>query len=234
METSSKVTLYDMLAMVIPGFLLLMLPFAIFGELHTLCDNKSSNPWLILIIFIASYMLGLIYHRFSILAYIKQIIKKCNWKESFCKNFPRWIVLIIYFRNNQEQIQKIGEIVEKESGQDKKDKSEYSLPQYYKAYYFLMKNNMLNNIPILEVQVAFTKNIASIAFLYSILPLMSCTAIHIFVNNYHPALPYCIALTLLILTVALLWTMVKTQDKIYELVWEGDKYLRMINNEKNN
>ena len=116
--------------------------------------------------------------------------------------------------------------IEKQYKNDKKGKCKYNLHQYYKACYSLMGKNYLNSIPVLEAQVAFIKNLVPIVLLYSVL-LIPCTKIHIFINCLLLN-PCCIAITGFVLAGAMLYAMVRIQDKIYELVWEGKRYLDEI------
>jgi hypothetical protein len=44
---------------------------------------------------------------------------------------------------------------------------QYDTNSYYKAYYKLMKNGMLYNIPTLETQVVFIRNILPITLFYN-------------------------------------------------------------------
>ena len=148
MNASSKVTLYDMLAMVIPGFLLLLLFYAGFGWQFEIPVGMNELVAGILM-FIACYTVGLIYHKA-----VEYLYNKAG------------------FRNNKANIQKALEkfqINEGKSGIDKKS----VLPVYYQTYYRLMKHNMLNSIPVLEAQVAYIRNMLPLMALY-IIALCSC------------------------------------------------------------
>ena len=232
MEVSSKVNLYDTLTMVIPGFLLLlMVQFAVCGEYNQWrCLYEKNSVLFALAIFIASYILGLIYNRVSFTDIVKCILKifKC---DCLCNKF-----LIFDFRNNRERIRKAGEefkqkfekrceldcTQEPECEINKKSEPKYCLQRYYKAYYSLMEKDCLNSIPVLEAQVAFLKNMIPVILFY-IYPLVK----HfdgIFGKSSHlcslAAVIFVIAITFVMYRI-----MVKIQDKIYFLVWEGDKYL---------
>jgi len=202
-DAISKTTLYDMLTMVIPGFLLLML--------FPLCCpcwlTNFQNGTSIFMLFIACYIVGLIYHKA-----IESLFNKLN------------------FRNNTKQIEKMynkfccdfkkdGEIIPKE-----KEKIQ-NKHQYYKAYYRLMNNNMLNNIPTLEAHVAFIRNLMPVLLLY-IVALCCCRCCIFCINSCG------LAIALLVVFVILMVLFFEIQDKIYYLVWEGEAYLEEIEQDK--
>jgi len=231
MEVSSKMTLYDMLAMVIPGFLLLMVPVAICGNfLQLACIYDKHSFMFILIATIASYAVGLVYHWIiiSIGSCFKWDKNKMKWDcESCKKTIKKWIILFFDFRNNLWRIREMK--IKHNNEINKNDHNKPTKDDYYHAYYFLMEKKCLHNIPILELQVAFLKNMAPIVFLYGILIIFNYTKIHWFVKCCLCLNPYCIAIALIVLTFFLLYAMIKIQDKIYELIWEGNQYLNEIN-----
>ena len=59
-----------------------------------------------------------------------------------------------------------------ESVNGKENEKDSSKENYYIAYYFLMEKRLLGNIPILEAQAAFLRNILPILFVYGILSLV--------------------------------------------------------------
>lgn len=63
----------------------------------------------------------------------------------------------------------ISNAYESVNGKENKEKS--SKENYYKAYYFLIKKGLLGNIPRLEAQVAFMRNLLPILVIYSALSL---------------------------------------------------------------
>jgi len=221
MNVSSKVTLYDMLAMVIPGFLLLLLfQLSICGDCCPYIPCCGSSLITGTLIFIASYVVGLIYNKISF-TNIKWILdclcKKCYLFDKIAE----YVKLACKFRNNPDQIKK----ARKKFDEEYKENINDNVNDYYKAYYFMMEKNCLNNIPVLEAQVAFLRNMIPVVLLY-IIPLM----IHfekIFGNLSH-LFSFAVALVIIAIAIVMYRIMVKIQDKIYFLVWEGNEYLKEI------
>jgi hypothetical protein len=189
MNLTSKMTLYDMLAMVIPGFLLLKLFPGCFGYPIDFDNEKNT-----VIIIIISYAIGIIYHKTI-----------------------EWLFNIIGFRNNEECIEKSAEKFydnyEKNGGNTQNSLSHYNKHEYYKAYYTLMKENMLNSIPTLEAQVVFIKNMLPL----TVVSIALCCG-----NNCFNINPYCAAIILLIIGVLIIVLMViiliEVPYEIYYLV----------------
>jgi hypothetical protein len=200
MNLSSKITMYDVIAMVIPGFLLLML-FPICCDCQFRIFDGISEVYAGIMIFIACYAIGLIYHK----------AVECLFNK-------------IGFRNNLKGIEKSAKQFfnnYEENGGNAKNKNDlcYNRHEYYKAYYALMKNNMLNSIPTLEAQVAFIRNVIPIILLY-IIALCCCC------NNPFGFNPCCLAIVLLLVDIIMVVLLVEIQNKIYFLVWEGNEYLK--------
>jgi hypothetical protein len=204
MNAFSKVTLYDMLAIFIPGFLLLLLLTFVF---NIQLPFAGSDIVSVILVFVASYITGLIYHKL-----MEQLLSGC-------------------FRNSSSaiktQAEKFYEGYNKDRKQDENDKvkKEYSRHEYYKAYYVLMKNNCLNSIPTLEAQVVFIRNMLPIILLYIIALCCSCKMCRLPESVNSCAL----AIVLFITEFILIYLMVNIQNKIYSLVWEGAQYLNDIN-----
>ena len=89
----------------------------------------------------------------------------------------------------------------------KKDdlKSQMHIKYYYKAYYRIMQCNLLGNIPRLEAQVNFLRNMSLISLFF----MFSCCFTIIPWWSY------------LLFSAACFIIMVQRQNKIYSLVWEG-------------
>ena len=100
---------------------------------------------------------------------------------------------------------------------------------YYKAYYYLMERQSLNNIPTLEAQVSFIKNLIPVILLYIIYFCCDERSIGSLPSGFLP-------ISLFVLTIGLAYTCHSIQNKICELVWEGYIYLsdKKQNEEKNN
>lgn len=95
---------------------------------------------------------------------------------------------------------------------------------YYEAYYFLIRNNSLNVIPVLEAQVAFIKSVYPILFVYTICLLANCIYI-----DWLAACRCHVAVVLAILMILLPFVWYNVQLKIYEYVWEGYLFLHDSN-----
>lgn len=99
---------------------------------------------------------------------------------------------------------------------------------YLEAYYNVVKNGFLMNIPTLEAHENFLRNIWLICLLYLITVLADCcqSSISEIICQYSKC---AIAMFLLLLIVFIPFVWYKIQMKIYELVWEGDCYAKKLN-----
>ena len=91
---------------------------------------------------------------------------------------------------------------------------------YNKAYYLLMDKQCLNNIPILEAQAAFCKDM----FLLLLSLLVGVLSSHFEGDGMEFGF-YPTSLFLLALIIALVFVWYYTQMKIHHLVWEGYYYI---------
>lgn len=98
---------------------------------------------------------------------------------------------------------------------------------YLKAYYNVVKNGFLMNIPTLEAHENFLRNIWLICLMYLIAVLADCcqSSISEIICQYSKC---AIAMFLLLLIVFIPFVWYKIQMKIYELVWEGDYYAERL------
>lgn len=87
---------------------------------------------------------------------------------------------------------------------------------YYKAYYSLSTNQQLGSVPLIETQVALLRNI--------ILPLCMLTVFlackNIMIAPYQSTI-----LTIMILCVYIV--MIQRQNKVYNIIWESANYYRL-------
>lgn len=135
-----KSTLYDMLACIIPGYLLLQLAKLLFAPNITLnIDNVS----IAIGVFTLSYLTGLL---------LKWLME--NILNGFLRNTPNRI---------RRAYDKSNCIFKKEA---LPDKEEDLMQKYYIAYYKALKGNMNSSIPTLEAQIAFLRSILPVIFLY--------------------------------------------------------------------
>lgn len=192
MELSSKLSLYDTLAILTTGFMILLL-------LIPYIENISFINGILF--FIASYIIGLIYNKL-----IEDITNPC-------------------LRNNKGSIKKAYEKIK--MGVKNKDILKYSDSEhYYGAYYLLAEKNLLMNIPVLEAQTAFLRNIFFLLIIYLVAILTGDSAI----NNRLQSLSidkYGMSIGLIITIMLLLYLWSKIQMKIYELIWEGYYFCEM-------
>ena len=152
-----KSTLYDMLACIIPGYLLLQLAKLLFAPNITLEIDNVNNVSIAIGVFTLSYLTGLL---------LKWLME--NILNGFLRNTPNRI-RSAYKKSNC--IFKEGTLPDKEGGLSDKegtlpdkegalpDKEEDLMKKYYIAYYKALKGNMNSSIPTLEAQIAFLRSI---------------------------------------------------------------------------
>lgn len=136
-----------------------------------------------------------------------------------------------YLTNNLHMIKKAHENVILKNKYITKDdnlKASYNTDDYLKAYYNVVKNGFLMNIPTLEAHENFLRNIWLICLLYLITVLADCcqSSISEIICQYSKC---AIAMFLLLLIVFIPFVWYKIQMKIFELVWEGDYYAERLN-----
>lgn len=182
-----KVSVYDSLSMVATGYLLLLL---FVPELDL--SEKT------VLVFIACYVVGLVYHKI-----MERLLKS--------------------LRNPMCLLKKSYQKVDKEF--DIKDTIAPSEKDYYGAYYLLMKRQCLNSIPVLEGQEAFVRNIIPILVVY-VLQLCCCHSSleNLFGNLW--GMGCCPAGVILLIVIALLVIWYSLKLKIHKLVWEGAYFLK--------
>lgn len=184
----AKLTMYDMLTMLVPGFLWCHLFWS--GTLEEQCES--------VLFWVVCYIVGLIYHRT-----LDAVAGKCKC----LRNNPKWI--------KKAYAKVYDENAEKSDDECKKD--------YYAAYYRLMKNNGLGNVPVLEAQGALLRNLILILGVYNF--VACCCGYWIYgkidccVWQYFGG----VVITLAVLVI-LFGVWYGTQMKIHMLIWEGDYY----------
>jgi hypothetical protein len=213
-----KSTLYDMLACIIPGYLLLQLAKLLFAPNITLEIDNVNNVSIAIGVFTLSYLTGLL---------LKWLME--NILNGFLRNTPNRI-RSAYKKSNC--IFKEGTLPDKEGGLSDKegtlpdkegalpDKEEDLMKKYYIAYYKALKGNMNSSIPTLEAQIAFLRSILPVIFLY--LATSYCWSVKI---EHGYCLFIFITIIILIGCIALIWHL---QDKLHQLVWEDAYYAELI------
>ena len=136
-----------------------------------------------------------------------------------------------FLTNNLHMIKKAHENVilkNKYIYKDDYQKASYDTDDYLEAYYNVVKNGFLMNIPTLEAHENFLRNIWLICLMYLIAVLADCcqSSISEIICQYSKC---AIAMFLLLLIVFIPFVWYKIQMKIYELVWEGDCYAKKLN-----
>ena len=148
--------------------------------------------------YVLSYIVGMVYHK---MIYFVLGNKEC---------------MVMYSRD------KVEKKVENELLQPR------TMISYYQNYYYLMQKNCLNNIPVLEAQAAFSKDVFFLPFLLVLIKIV-CICF-----GYEITICICsfpILVNIIWLSMPFVWYV--TQMKIHYLVWEGAYYLKKIEKEQN-
>jgi hypothetical protein len=200
----TKTSLYDFFAMVIPGFLWLLL-ISFWCNWHFTFAGYSTDSIIGgTLLFIACYTIGLVYHKL-----VERITNKC-FRNNECSIKDKWKK----FKADYE-----------EDGGTSELNTNGSRHDYFTGYYALMKENMLYNIPVLEAQVAFLRNMVLITLVYIITYIYSMCCCGCSFCCHLPINPCCLVVALLILLFFMVKAFISIQNKIYYLVWEGYEYL---------
>lgn len=210
MNISERISLYDFLTMMVTGFVILvmLIPWS--------CIEKY---WVLIMVF--SYVVGLVFHR--ILELFGSVIAKCEPKKTTLTMF----LGTVFIRNYDEAIKKARkEITDSLITEIKKE--------YYSAYYYIMDKPCYKTIGILEVQVAFFRNISWVVLLlnvfwvYKFKALLSCVFRKMECFDFDSCNISLCWIIVIIVILFVLFSSVRyyTQKKIYELVWEGYEYTK--------
>jgi len=205
MNSFSKLSLYDFLAILIPGFVILW--FFHFFYLNVDCPVTG------ILIAILSYLTGLCYHKLMELVVKLLHLRRNKCMESYARKH-------FYDKLKKENDQTpIPEINSDKSIDD----------EYVRAYYSIAKTGCLMNIPVLEAQETFLRNMIPLIFIEII--RMGCDT-----RNDNVC---CISIFLGVILLLSVFVWFSITIKIYELVWEGDYYLfqkekNPTNNNQNN
>lgn len=154
-----------------------------------------------LLLYVLSYVVGMVYH------------KGLYWLFSKFHVQGNWKCMVMRSRDK----------VEKNVGSELLQSKD--MKGYYEDYYYLMQNKCLGNIPVLEAQAAFCKDLFFLLLIIIIWNVCGYCNINLFDNA-------CLLRVLLIIICTaqpIVWYF--TQMKIHELVWEGAYYLKKIEKE---
>lgn len=150
MNNFSKLSLYDFLAMLIPGFVILWF-FNFFG----INTDNSANCFLLGVL---SYIVGLCYHKV-----VEWLCRIAHIRRNECIQKKAW----------DDFYQEIKEKTKKESNEI--PEAPPKIDTYYvAAYYQIAKAGCLMNIPVLEVQETFLRN-AFLLILGTICKITCCS-----------------------------------------------------------
>lgn len=232
MNFTSKLGFYDFLNVFIIGVLWVTcfcsvgLFEAEFVPIHKCCKKLTNelydfiNPILFCAI---CFVIGLIMHHLSqyLFLCICKIFKhkrhlKISTKllRSLCRNDER---LIEIAREENLPMEKIC-----------LHSDDCSLRRYYFAYYYLQASGNMGNIPFLEAQEAFTKDLLPLIVAFWISAIAGCKTVLIcFICNFQVC-ENCIIWILPLLFVLIFVVHSIIQNKIYSLVCEGSHFLSRI------
>lgn len=142
----NRVGLYDLLSMVIPGYLTVFLIWNMFG---------NGQPWPYdtltcgIIAFCVSYIMGIIIH------YIARYI--FGWLRH-----NRWL-------NSAAHAKFLNDLAEREDEESQSLNSVLSQEWYYRTFFRLWKDGSMAHIPPLEAQFSFCRSLCVVGMLYVLL-----------------------------------------------------------------
>ena len=212
---SSKLSLYDFIAMLMPGSIIL---YCLMCALTSGCKLfPIDNGFFWILFFIISYLIGMVNHILSACIFNKMMgFRNC---QKMLKDSIQWAN-----ENGYDTDVDLEKITTQQCLKDK----------YYKAYYYARKYAYGNDIEIIESQVAFLQSL--------FLPVIFILSLSI-IPSVDLSLPlnlqtgFCDCRCMYVLSI---WTgsiitiilmailMISRQRKIYKRVWEDYHYLRKI------
>lgn len=209
MDFTSKLSLYDILTMLVSGFLILVLFIPM---------PEKEYQWFFIIV--SSYLIGIIYHR--LLEWVRNAIACCCKNEKGIRIFKT-----IFTSNASEAIKRAKEKIDETNYDTISD--EDIKKEYIDTYYSVMDKPCYSNISLLETQEAFLRNITWMIFIYIIVFCCNSSDSSIgieFILYLKKSISHCCFClgTMKLLFFLTLFARYQTQKKIYELVWEGAKY----------
>ncbi len=201
----TKSSLYDMLSMIIPGFIMLFSIEQIVGCDADATETFSSSDGLAIpkyvCIFVLSYVVGLLIHYLS-----KKIFDR-------------------FLRNTPEHIRKAKEIFDKKrvEREEKENADAMILDDYYINYYNVIQKS---SVPAMEAQLSFLRSMVIVTF-------VGCAAICSKVNacgceKIFALSPCLVILVLMVLVILSIWHMFHIQKKICFQIFEDSYYLDKV------
>ena len=159
--------------------------------INDICDVSISLPF-----FILAYLVGIVYHRIM-------------------------EILLLPLRNCHCMIKKGKERAQKNYKEYSEKTTQFPDVDYYEAYYYLMRKNCLNVIPVLDAQVALIKTIYPLLIIYTIYLSANCSITCIDVDS---RIFIVMILGILVVLLPCIWYII--QLKVYEFVFEGFYYIQ--------
>lgn len=154
---SSKLTLYDILAMFIPGALLLIWVNVVILKNSLLLDEGEIDGWIAGLLFVSgSYLVGILWCK--LMEILFNLTPCRNNEKHISKSFNDVCSKINskYLKDDFKELVNSGNSVSKERVID----------YYYEAYAFVQKNTYRNVIDVLESQFAFLRSMLLILIFY--------------------------------------------------------------------
>lgn len=254
MNTINGMSFYDSLTKLTMGFLLTWwLPSIITKEELKLSDFSTIQSCLYIV---ACFVAGCLWQSLGILC--KKILLSITSKDSsensdcyfecyLCSNmmknkqktfsmklscFIRDMIIFLFLenRNNEVMIYTAYNNFNEETIDRKK-----LLDKYYKAYYKAEMEGTTRNLPVLEAIEAFLRSLIWVIICYGVFFIFIHCSCWIETHNWIPGISFkkkFLGASITLFLLLFLWRSV--QMKIYELVWEADKYLKEIEKEKDN
>jgi hypothetical protein len=240
---SSKISLYDFLAMIIPGGLSLGVILVYFGEIHIL--QTLPNWSLISLFLVVSYLLGLFNHQLTELIWLpfrNNAFEIREWHQAVyshkqIKYYSPYILkitgeyiiisILAFLSLNSAILQwiiglsAVSLFLLLPNSTSPYSQTDKTVSKYYRKYYYVENKRKNSSISILESQVAFLKNMC--------LPICLCTVILLNVSEKSDLdWKRILVAGLAILIVLVRITSIK-QGNIYRIVIEDYMYLNENN-----
>lgn len=200
----SKLSLYDILAQLIPGLVLVCEVLYVLGIPYT-------SPYIIIGSLVFGYLLGLALHSFGELLW-----DKCHFRnnpEAIRDAFYKCKLYNEYSLNDEIHAANDDRLID----------------IYYKAYYYVCDIKQHGKkIAAMEQHIAFIRSML-IPLLCSIFVVAKYLCVHgLSICYCQPWYVYLIMVVLLLVIVSLVYTIWNKQRKIYQCVWEDYEYLKRL------
>lgn len=236
MDISSKFSIYDILAMIIPGciiiaFISICIHFHLDNEETIIIFNnpvkivcikyiKDLSALQLFTLFIIAYFIGLINNWMNDGIFrgfrnnpeaIENSLNQVLYENNITYTFNYRGYIYTYQTRERKNLWKITKVIIRRF--PKQSPANFIMQNYYHIYYKLAKQRLLGNIPQIESQVALLRN--------TIVPL-SILIVMLIINNSH--LNFIIYILLLLSDILLFFVMIQRQNKIYNMIWESGYY----------